>query len=346
MKFINYLIISLILISNCKSTSKEDDSIDVPSEITESYILEETKKDKRESNEKLNYFEQISCNSNDCIEIDYDEYNELDSQIKKLIDENAGKILIRPKNYSLKLNSDELDDVLVYLREISKRDGQIAIEPLYIGERLESSGIPFVKDLGLVGYTIFQRIRTYYKYKNTNNYNAKILYHPKYETIVMIFLIHKNYGDICNTIFSNCRELDYVDDEMFDMALSKALKDSEIDKKPVKVKFTQTEAKLFDSKLELSNLKNLNTSARLYKWLVVTQKTEKKPIIKDRFLGIQAAISVIDYSITLYDTIKAIQMYAPALKTIAEVNYSGNERGGKIKTVTFRYAEPEQTKNE
>lgn len=340
------LIISLLL--SCSKNQIEDRA------LSDQYIVPEVKNElvKQEDADKnsfanSNYYEQISCNPNDCVEVKYDEYSELDEKLESLLDRNAGKVLIQMKSYALKLSSEELEDVVPYLREIAKNDGQVSMEPLYIGQREFSSlGIPFVKDAGLVGYSIFKRISNYVKYKSTQNYNAKIIYHPVYQTVYMIFIVHKSYGDVCNTIYSNCRDLEYIDDETFDHTLSRAIKESITDKKPVRVNFSQLDVKLMDTKLDLDNLKEMNKASRLYKWLVITKKTEKKPVVRQRFMGIQAAVTLIDYSLTLYDTIKAIQLYNPALQTIAEVSYTGEEKGGKIQSVTFRIAEEGEIQEE
>jgi len=245
------------------------------------------------------------------------------------------------RNYAMKLDNEELEDVVSYLRELSKREGRVSYEPLYIGHRtgVESLGFGFVKDSALVGWDVYKRIRNSIKYRNMGNYNAKVIYHPRYKTVTMIYFLHKAYGDVCSTIYSDCKEIEYSDDELFDQNLSAALKESEKDKKTVRVNFTDTKAKLFEAKLDLENLKQLSTSARLYKWLVITNKTENKSISRERVIGIQLALTVLDYSITLYDKLKEYQMYKPAFKTNAEVNHTGKERGGSIKSVTFTFKE-------
>lgn len=159
----------------------------------------------------------------------------------------------------------------------------------------------------------------------------------------MVFFVHKMYGDVCNTIYANCMEIEYLDDDTFDLSLSTALKESKANKRPVKINFRQTPAKLPDSTLSIDNMKETYSSSRLYKWLVVTGKTEKKAVKRDRFLGVSAVVTLIDYSLTLYDTIKSIQMYSPAVSTRAEVIYTGEEWGGKIQTVVFY---PEEEKKE
>ncbi|MDX1957391.1 MAG: hypothetical protein SFU98_02405 [Leptospiraceae bacterium] len=327
--FLNLLIL-LLFVLNCYTSENKPKTEEKPIEIKPT----ETVQDKRDDSVKKNYEEQISCNANDCVVLNYDDYSELDDKISEELSKNSGKILIKMRNYTLKLESEELEGVTPYLRELAKREGRISYEPLYIGVRgTESLGFGFVKDSSLVGYTIFQRVRNLIKYRKTENYNAKVIFHPKYRTVTMIYFLHKSYGDVCSTIYSDCKEIEYSDDDLFDETLSRALKEN--DSKPVRVNFNNTKTKLFEAKLDLENLKSLKQSARLYKWLVLTEKTENKPISRERIIGIELAITVLDYSITLYDKLKEYEMYKPVFKLKAEVSHTGKERGGTIHSVIF-----------
>lgn len=283
--------------------------------------------------------EQISCNDSDCSIVYFNKLSDLDDKVGSLINKNAGKIFIDLYSHQYKLDSSELEDIVAYLREISNREGQIAIEPLYIKERGAGSDLPIIKDFGLLAFDIFSRVRNSIKYRNTDNYNAKVIFHPKTHNVLLIFLIHKSYGDVCNTIYSNCNEIEYLDDDTFDLSLSSALTKSKIDKKPIKVNFRQVNAKLFESKLDIDNFKQLNKSARLFKWFLFTKKTIKKPIKRERFLGLAEAITILDYSITLYDKYKQFKMYYPVRDREAEIYYTGKEDGGKIESVVFRLTE-------
>jgi hypothetical protein len=283
--------------------------------------------------------EQVTCNDLDCANIYYNKLSELDDKIGDLINKNAGKIFIDLYSHQHKLDSSELEDIVAYLREISEREGQIAIEPLYIKERSGTPDLPIIKDFGLLAFDIFTRIRNSIKYRNTDNYNAKLIFHPKTHNILLVLLTHKSYGDICNTIYSNCNEIEYLDDDTFDLSLSSALAKSRLDKKPVKVNFRQVNAKLIETKLDIDNLKQLNKSARLFKWFLFTKKTVKKPVKRERFIGLAEAITILDYSITLYDKYKQFKMYYPVRGTEAEIAYSGKENGGKIESVVFRVIE-------
>lgn len=279
--------------------------------------------------------EQISCNPVDCKFIDYNSLSEVDEKINDEMSLNTGKILLDLKQNRYKLSDSEMDDFLAYLREITKRDGQVTIEPLYIKERSNLSDLPLIKDLGFTALDIYSRIRNTIKYRHTKNYNAKVIFHPKTHYILMIFFVHNSYGDICNTIYSSCNEIEYLDDETFDQSLSQALKYTNQDSKPVKVSFRQIDAKLFEAKLDLENMKKLNRTARLFKWLVLTKKTTKKPIKRERVIGLSETLSILNYSITLYDYYKDILLYAPARNVQAEVYYTGKEEGGKIESVVF-----------
>jgi hypothetical protein len=320
--------INLFIFYNCSSSpSKESPQEEKIIEISQNPI------------ESIQ-LEQISCPDSECVTVYFNKLSEIDDKLGDLINKNAGKILIDLYSHQNKLDSDKLEDLVSYLREIGEGGGQVVIEPLYIKERgIEKLDIPFIKDLGLITFDIFTRVKNTIKYRNTKNYNAKIIYHPKNHNILLAFFIHKSYGDICNTIYSNCKELEYLDDETFDHSLSQALKKSRVDKQPIKINFKQVGAKLFDSKLDLDNFKKLNQSARLYKWLLLSQKSISKPIKKERFLGVTEALTILDYSIALYDKYKEIKLYSPVRKATAEVNYSGKEKGGNIESVVFRISE-------
>jgi hypothetical protein len=322
------ILLNLFIFCNCASpSSKEVTNVEKTMEISQNPI------------ESLQ-IEQISCPDSDCVTVYYNKLSEIDDKLGELINKNAGKILIDLYSNQNKLDSDKLEDLVSYLREIGEAGGQVAIEPLYIKERgIDKFDIPFIKDLGLTSFDIFTRIKNTIKYRNTKYYNAKIIYHPKNHNVLLAFFIHKSYGDICNTIYSNCKELEYLDDETFDHTLSMALKKSRVDKEPIKINFKQVGAKLFESKLDIDNFKKLNQSARLYKWLILSQKSINKPIRRERFLGVTEALTILDYSITLYDKYKEIKLYSPVRGAIAEVNYSGKEKGGSIESVVFKFSE-------
>ncbi|WP_425460252.1 hypothetical protein [Leptospira semungkisensis] len=271
------------------------------------------------------YEEQISCHEEDCIRYSLDELNAKGgkSELKKLLEEGAGKVLVDISGKSLKLSDEDLDDLRDFLLEISKRGGKVAIEKLHIAVRsLILPEPPVLKDVGFVGWSVFKRIYRGIYFKRTGDYNAKVLYNPTNGSIYMILFVHKRYGDICETVFSSCNEIEYLDEDTFDLQLSTAIKESKEKKIPVRVNFKQVEANLPDKSLEWENIKNIGRSARIYKWLAVPKETEMKPLTRARILPLQIALSVIDYSISVYDWVNQIVMYKPAKDTKAEVLYT------------------------
>ncbi|WP_425269464.1 hypothetical protein [Leptospira selangorensis] len=271
------------------------------------------------------YEEQISCHEQDCIRYTLDELNAKGgkSEVRKLLEENAGKVLVDLSGKNLKLADDELDDLRDFLLEISKRDGRVAIEKLHIAIRgLEIADPPVLKDVGLIGWGLIRRIYRNVYFKRTGDYNAKVLYHPGSGKINLIFFVHKRYGDICETVFSSCNEIEYLDEDTFDLQLSTALRESKEKGLPVRVNFKQVQASFPETKLEWENVKNIGRSARMYKWLALPKETEMKPLSRSRFLPLQAALTVIDYSVSVFDYVNQIIMYKPARSTKAEVLYT------------------------
>ncbi|MBM9577833.1 hypothetical protein JWG45_11820 [Leptospira sp. 201903070] len=291
------------------------------------------------------YEEQISCHPEDCISLKLEDILEegVKSKISRLMSENAGKILIDTSGSARKIDSEDLDDVRTVLEEISKRDGKVAIERLHIAIRsFQLPEPPFLKDLGLVGWDVFKRIYKKIYYRRTSDYHAKVLYHPETLNIFLVYFVHRKYGDICNTVFANCNEIEYLDDDTFDLQLSQALKESRDKMVPVKVSFRQTEAVLPEAKLDLESLKGMNRSTRIYKWMAAGKEREVKPVTKSRFLAFQAVVTAIDYSLTVYDMISALILYKPASERKIEINYVDSEKGKKIDSVIF--LPPEESK--
>ncbi|MCE9501449.1 MAG: hypothetical protein K8R21_13260 [Leptospira sp.] len=293
------------------------------------------------------YNEQISCFPQNCVRIDFDDKDKAGDQLKEYISQDAGKILIDLRRKKLKLGDDDLEDIRDYLRETLKRDGKVSVEPYYMGVRALGIDFPFFKDLGGVGWNVYKRIRNLIKFRKMKNYHAKVLYHPVNSRVMLIFFANRSYGDVCDTIYSNCTEIEYVDDDSFDLILSNALKESLETKRSVKINFRQEKANLPDTKLDLENLKNINRSVRLYKWFIAAKETEKRSTKKERFIpAISTLVSVVDYSLSAYDYIQKYIMYSPARKMKAEVNYSGKEAGGQIQSVVFTAIETEPEKAE
>jgi hypothetical protein len=283
------------------------------------------------------YTEQISCHAHSCVRINYDSIEELDDLISESMKENTGRFLIELKTNEYKLSSDELAPVVNYLKEINKRDGRVSIEPLYIGTR-GPEGLSFgvFKDTLFLGYDIYSRIKNLIKYRNTGNYNSKVVYDPKTNAVKLIFFVHKSYGDVCASVFSNCKVVEYIDDETFDLSLSNALRDTEKTNENIKISFRNTQAILPIATIEVDTLKEINSSVRLYKWFVAAKKTEKKPLIRQRMVGVEAIITLLDYSIKAYDAIQSYKIYKTAFHLNVEIMYTGAEKGGKIESVVFK----------
>ncbi|WP_246836771.1 hypothetical protein [Leptospira kmetyi] len=291
------------------------------------------------------YAEQISCHPNDCITLKLEDIlaEGVKSKISDLMSQNAGKILIDTSNSPRKIDSEDLDDIRTVLEEISKRDGKVAIEKLHIAIRaFQLPDPPFLKDVGFVGWDVFKRIYKKVYYRRTSDYHAKVLYHPENLNIFLVYFVHRKYGDICNTVFSSCNEIEYLDDDTFDLQLSGALKESKEKKVPVKVAFRQTPALLPEAKIDLDYLKGVNRSARIYKWMAASKEREVKPVTKSRFLVFQAVVTAIDYSLTVYDMISSLIMYKPATERKIEVNYVDTDQGKKIDSVIFLPPEEEK----
>lgn len=336
MKKISLLLLTILSISFCNAPGKN-------TEVRTTEQKEVTSDGTSLTIQPDSQAEQISCSNLDCSTIDYSGYEELDEKINELMDKNAGKIFIQMRTYNLLLSDEPLAGVVPYLRELSEKGGRVSVEPYYMGERsVARLGFSFVKDAGMVGWNIYSRLRDTFYYRHTKNYNAKVLYHPKYHTIMMIYFVHKNYGDVCQTIYSRCTELEYLDDDTFDLSLSTALKEASANNTSVKINFRQEKAKLFEAKLDTENFKKLSKSARLYKWLILAKETEKKPKKRERFMGISLAISVLDYSMTLYDLYKQYKIYNPVLDLKAELTYTGEEKGGTVESVVFYKPEPKE----
>ncbi|WP_061241671.1 hypothetical protein [Leptospira interrogans] len=285
-----------------------------------------------------NYTEQISCHPNDCISFKLEGLlsEGVRSKVLDLMSENAGKILIDTSDFPRKFDSEDLDDIRTILEEISKRDGKVAIEKLHIAVRsFQLPDPPFLKDIGLVSWDVFKRVYKKIYYRKTSDYHAKVLYYPETLNIFLIYFVHRKYGDICNTVFANCNEIEYLDDDTFDLQLSGALKESIEKKIPIKVVFRQTEAVLPEGKIDLEFLKNINRSTRIYKWMIAGKEREVKPVHKSRFLVFQAIVTAIDYSLTVYDLISALMMYKPASERKIEVNYIDSDKGKQIDSVIF-----------
>ncbi|MDF3818325.1 hypothetical protein P3G55_00350 [Leptospira sp. 96542] len=289
---------------------------------------------------KEKYEEQIKCNPSDCTVIPYDDDGKYYDLVWSNLGKNGGKVMVDLLQSPKEIHDPKMEDLVELMREMVKRDGHLGFEPYYIAARgIGFTDFPIVKDIFGVSYNVFKRMRSYFKFGRMENYNAKILYHPANKQILAVYFFHKNYGQLCDTVYSSCDSIEYMDDDLFDKQLS--LKLSNALNNGIEIKFNHNRAVLPTTKLDIGNLLDTNRSARLYKWLIIAKKTETKTIAKERFLGLQLAITVLDYSLTAYELIEAIQLYSPARYKKAEIIFENTEEGKQIKSVVFYPLPPE-----
>ncbi|EOQ96314.1 hypothetical protein LEP1GSC195_2309 [Leptospira wolbachii serovar Codice str. CDC] len=283
---------------------------------------------------KADYEEQIKCQELYCKKISYSEDGKYLSDVWEELGKNGGKVVVDYLDSPLSLSESKMDDITEYLREIAKRDGHVSLEPFYIATRsIGLTDVPIVKDLFGLSYNLYKRIRSVVKFGRMGNYNAKVLYHPTTGKVLQVFFFHKNYGNLCNTVYSTCDRIEYIDDDLFDKQLSLRL--SEVNARGIEVRFNQTPAILPQMKLDIGNLLDTNRSARLYKWLIIAKKTDTKTVTRERFLGVELAIKALDYTLSAYEIVEAIQLYMPARSKQAEVVYEDTEEGRILKSVIF-----------
>ncbi|TGL45135.1 hypothetical protein [Leptospira perdikensis] len=283
---------------------------------------------------KADYEEQIKCQELYCKKISYTENGNYLEEVWAELGKNGGKVVIDYLDSPLSLSESRMEDVTEYLREIARRDGHVSLEPFYIATRgIGFTDVPIVKDLFGLSYNLYKRIRSAIKFGRMAHYNAKVLYHPTTGKVLQIFFFHKNYGSLCNTVYSTCDRIEYIDDELFDKQLSLRLSEPHL--RGIEVRFNQTPAILPQMKLDIGNLLDTNRSARLYKWLIITKKTDTKTVTRERFLGVELAIKALDYTLSAYEIVETIQLYMPARAKQAEVVYEDTEEGKMLRSVIF-----------
>lgn len=289
---------------------------------------------------KADYEEQIKCQDLYCKKIPYTEDGKYLSEVWEELGKNSGKVVVDYLDSPLSLSESRMDDITEYLREIARRDGHVSLEPFYIASRgIGFTDVPIVKDVFGLSYNLYKRIRSAIKFGRMGHYNAKVLYHPTTGKVLQVFFFHKNFGNLCNTVYSTCDRIEYIDDELFDKQLSLRLGDSH--SRGIEVRFNQTPAILPQMKLDIGNLLDTNRSARLYKWLIITKKTDTKTVTRERFLGVELAIKALDYTLSAYEIVEAVQLYMPARSKQAEVVYEDTEEGRVLKSVIF-YPAPDK----
>ncbi|WCL50148.1 hypothetical protein [Leptospira sp. GIMC2001] len=284
------------------------------------------------------YIEQINCEDTNCISLflKHENSDEVWDKVYDLLGQNVGKVLVEVEESPSKIDSLENNLLREYLREIAKRSGKIAFEPYYINTRGEILPSPSTfLDIFTISFNIYQKLKSYFLYDRMKNYNAKILYHPLNHNILVYFFVHKSFGDICNTIYSRCDTLEYLDDDSFDYQLVEVLKNAKDKNQKVTVNFNKTTAFLPQAKIDIDSLVALNQSSRVYKWLVASKRVERQNVKKERFMTLQIAITIIDYSLKAYDYIQQYKMYSVASDWSARATYEETDKGSVLKSIVF-----------
>ncbi|MCW7504774.1 hypothetical protein ND855_11625 [Leptospira sp. 1 VSF14] len=283
---------------------------------------------------KKDYEEQIKCQDGICKQIKFTEDGKYLDEVWNELGKGGGKVVVDFLDFPMSFSESRMEPIAEYLREIAKRDGHVSFEPFYIATRgIGFTDIPVVKDLFGLSYNIYRRIRSFVKFGRMESYNAKVLYHPTNGKVLQVFFFHKNYGNLCETVYSTCDRIEYIDDELFDKQLSLRLKETR--QRNIEIRFGQTPAVLPTAKLDIGNLLDSNRSARLYKWLIISKKTETKTVVRERFLSLELAIKALDYTLSAYELVEAVQMYLPARSKQAEVTYEDTEEGKQVRSVVF-----------
>ncbi|MCB1326698.1 MAG: hypothetical protein H7A21_14900 [Spirochaetales bacterium] len=273
---------------------------------------------------------QFECDQS-CVQIRFHPRS-IDQRLGDLLERNAASVLVDFGDRRLRLNSPELEDLLNYARGIKKRNGTVIIEPIIIHTR--EFDIPFVTDIVDVSYTLFSRTYEHFKYAETENYHAKLLYDPSDGSLRYAYFIHRRFGDPCVTLYSRCDVIEYLDDETFDRMLSDRL--TAAGDRPIRVVFENTNAYMPNATLSLENLNATNDSVRLYKWLLAAESTESRALTNERFLSLELAVSIIKYTIQAYDFVRALALYRPATDRTATITYIEEPNGARrIESVVF-----------
>jgi hypothetical protein len=282
---------------------------------------------------KAKYEEQISCDAT-CVKFQYDGEAKIIDEVWEALGKNSGKVLIEISSPKLKIDDPKLESFLEYFREIAKRGGNVSFEPYYIGYKgMGLTEVPLFNDVFGISYNIFKRLRSYFVFGRLENYYAKVLYHPVNHDILLIFFFHKSYGSLCDTVYSTCQTLQYVDDDYFDLQLSKKLSLPESKHAPIEIRFDQVSAELPQAKLDLDHIKSANKSSRIYKWLIASKHADIKKITRERFIDISLIVTILDYSLKAYELIEAIQLYWPIRSLKSEVIYEDNGGSKVVKSI-------------
>jgi hypothetical protein len=307
---------------------------DLPKETTDSFTPDFIPNTLPSPN-KAKYEEQISCDTT-CVKFYYDGEEKVSDAVWDELGKNSGKVLIDITSSKLKIDDPKLETFLEYFREISKREGDVAFEPYYIGYKgMGLTDVPMFNDILGISYNIFKRLRSYFKFGRLENYNAKVLYHPTNHNILLIFFFQRSYGSLCDTVYSTCHTLQYVDDDYFDLQLSKNLERVNSQNIPVEVRFDHVRAELPQAKLDIDHILTANRSTRVYKWLIASKDTEIKKVTRERFIDLSLVVTILDYSLKAYELVEAIQLYWPMRTLKTEVIYEDRQDGKVITSMVI-----------
>lgn len=283
------------------------------------------------------YRSQIACPPESCYRLPF-RPGQLKGAIRAAMVAGRGKILVEIGDADVKFQDDEFEELLAYMRAVAARGGRVLIDPVE-GQTKSAADlvpIPVVKDVLLLGLDIWNRLYGFFYYRPAGDYHARAIFDRKTDRIKLVYFLHKAAGDPCAELLAQCDVVHYVDDELFDSTLSDRLRLAAERGTSVRVVFDRQPARLPAAEIDLELLKRVKSSARLYKWLLVSGKAEKQKAAGEKAIGLTLAISIIDYSLKAYDLLHDIILYAPARKMQARVYYEGAEWGGSIKSVVFR----------
>ena len=277
--------------------------------------------------------EQLRCPKELCLELKFDPKTTHD-QIGEALGKGSGMVLVDFDGWAISLGDKDLEPLNRYIHGVAERDGRVLLEPVYIGTR-EIIKIPLLHDVITTGYDVASRAYSLWKYRDTRNYHAKVLYHPTKKHLMFVYFIHRNFGDVCVTLRSRCDVVEYTDSETFDLALSKQLERAIQEGKEVRVVFTGKKPVLPQAELTARAITNAKDSVRIYKWMVASGEVRKRSMVKQRVIGLNAVTSAINFGLKTYDLVKAYLMYRPARSMKAEVQTSPAEGGNEVQLIIF-----------
>ncbi len=247
------------------------------------------------------------------------------------------KILIDLEADKIKFKDPAFAEILVYLREVADRDGRVLIDPVEGQPKsLALVPLPLVKDVLKLSRDIFRRVYGFFYYRPAADYHARAIYDRQSDFVKLVYFSHKAAGDPCAELFARCDVVRYVDDALFDATLSDRLRLAASTGGTVRVTFDRQPARLPAARLDLATLRSVQSSARIYKWLLVSGRAEKQKAGGEKAVGLALIVTVLDYSLQAYDLLKDIVLYAPARDMQARIFYEGEESGGSIQSVVFR----------